>query len=118
MFCGLKGATLMSLFAKARQSPAAIRDFPTSEPVPMSMMARAVMTSRDDMGVGAHHIAAPQTGGRKIVAAGIVTDEERFASALPINGRIVKLMPAQLASKRQGAVLREPPVAQMKLAIG
>src|SRR5689334_20746476 len=43
MFCGLNGRTLTPLSAKARASPATIKDLPTSEPVPWNMMARAVM---------------------------------------------------------------------------
>ena len=34
MFCGLNGRTARPRFAKARASPATIRDLPTSEPVP------------------------------------------------------------------------------------
>src|SRR5690606_16117918 len=59
MFCGLNGATRKPRLARARQSPATISDFPTSEPVPMNMSAlvMAVLWRRDDVGVRAHDAA-------------------------------------------------------------
>src|SRR3546814_9658374 len=46
MFCGLNGLTARPRRAKARQSPAASSDLPTSDPVPCSMMAGAKVKAR------------------------------------------------------------------------
>src|SRR6266487_6039211 len=43
MFCGLNGRTLRPRRVKARASPAASSDFPTSEPVPCSISARVML---------------------------------------------------------------------------
>src|SRR5216684_2269987 len=53
MFCGLNGRTFRPRLAKARAKPATIRDFPTSEPVPWNMSARAA-TSELDAGLRLH----------------------------------------------------------------
>src|SRR5215470_16454105 len=46
MFCGLNGRTLRPRLLNARASPATRSDLPTSEPVPCSINARAVMAGQ------------------------------------------------------------------------
>src|SRR3954467_9710160 len=79
MFCGLKGATRMPRLAKARQSPATIKDLPTSEPVPMNIKARVIggLCHVDHVGIRAHDATPYRAHWRQRRAQGVGCLEER-----------------------------------------
>ena len=75
MFCGLNGRTLMPRFLAARQSPATSTVLPTSEPVPCSMIARAIASGplpdrAGDGRAGGERSAAPEIEGKQRLGAG------------------------------------------------
>src|SRR3984957_12890894 len=101
MFCGLNGRTARPRCAKARASPATIKDLPTSEPVPANMSARAGMPLELDARLRLHaggevmlderHLGDEIGGGNKLrlgVAAGHDDMQARPAPGRRRRGRL------------------------------
>src|SRR3984893_2585298 len=89
MFCGLNRRPLRPRYAEARAKPARMRDFPTSEPVPWNMSARAA-TSELDAGLRLHaggemvlhqrHLG-DQIGGRDQLRLGVAAGDDDMQPA-------------------------------------
>src|SRR5262245_26038086 len=91
-------------------------DFPTWEPVPCSINARAMGSpfAIDDMGKGAHDPAAARAHGRQLTFFAVGRREKRCAAVLGRKAGIVELVAAQPARPGQGAVMAEAAVAEME----
>src|SRR5215472_7558913 len=89
MFCGLNGRTFSPRSANARAKPATINDFPTSEPVPWNISARAA-TSELDAGLRLHaggemvlhqrHLG-DEIGGRDQLRLGVAAGDDDVQAA-------------------------------------
>src|SRR4051794_33917875 len=113
MFCGLNGRTRNPRSAKTRHKPAVMSDFPTFEPVPMIMIARAAMVS-DNVGVGAHDAAAHRPHAAQALAARVRCLEEGWGLTLTFDRGMMELMTAKMRREGQGRGVMERAISEME----